>query len=186
MGTPGEDFAASDLKSCNVEFPTRFQIERGRKRSKGSLREYKLDEYLNTGGRIFHSQLINKNKITTIGNQVRRHPNKSGSVCHGPLDRDISPSVKKIPYICNEIQQQTMSMIYLGIPEENVLAKYIKGIQCYCGLDAKVNSLATLYDSSENDPFILGIQTEWHLQQMIHLRNHSLIAADLTFGIKKL
>lgn len=71
---PGEDFSASDLswtkfgneerhddvalihydrvdafiigECCNVEFPTRFHIERGRKRSTGSLKEYKHDEYL--------------------------------------------------------------------------------------------------------------------------------------------
>lgn len=30
----------------NVECPTRFHIERGRKRSRGSLKEYKDDEYL--------------------------------------------------------------------------------------------------------------------------------------------
>lgn len=30
----------------NVECPTRFHIERGRKRSKGSLKDYKDDEYL--------------------------------------------------------------------------------------------------------------------------------------------
>lgn len=155
----------------------------------------------------------------------RRHVNKSGFVCHGPLDRDaIGPGAKKIPYICNEIQQQTMSMIYLGIPEENVLEKHIEGIQRYCGSNAKVNSLASQYvqklgmiikrstheldlddqasirlwvernrksiffyqDSSETDSFILGIQTEWQLQQMIRFSHHSLIAADSTFGIKRL
>lgn len=30
----------------NAEHPTRFHIERGRKREKGSLKEYKSDEYL--------------------------------------------------------------------------------------------------------------------------------------------
>lgn len=30
----------------NVECPTRFHIERGRKRSRGSLKEYKSDDYL--------------------------------------------------------------------------------------------------------------------------------------------
>lgn len=30
----------------NVECPTRFHIERGRKRLRGSLKEYKDDEYL--------------------------------------------------------------------------------------------------------------------------------------------
>jgi hypothetical protein len=156
---------------------------------------------------------------------VRRHVNKSGFVCHGPLDRDaIGPGAKKIPYICNEIQQQTMSMIYLGIPEENVLEKHIEGIQRYCGSNAKVNSLASQYvhklgmiikrstheldlddqasirmwvernkktiffyqDTSEAAPFILGIQTEWQLQQMIRFGHRSLIAVDSTFGIKRL
>lgn len=155
----------------------------------------------------------------------RRHVNKAGFVCHGPLDRDaIGPGAKKIPYICNEIQQQTMSMIYLGIPEENVLEKHIEGIQRYCGSDATVNSLASQYvhklgmiikrstheldlddqasikiwaernkksiffyqESSETDQFMLGIQTEWQLQQLVRFGHCSLVAADSTFGIKRL
>ncbi|MBA0850669.1 hypothetical protein Goshw_004090 [Gossypium schwendimanii] len=36
------------------------------------------------------------------------------------------------------------------------------------------------------DPFILGIQTEWQLQQMVRFGRHNLVAADSTFGIKKL
>lgn len=71
---PGEEFSSADLnwtkfgstdrhdevalipyarveafiigECSNVECPTRFHIERGRKRSKGSLKEYKSDEYL--------------------------------------------------------------------------------------------------------------------------------------------
>lgn len=151
--------------------------------------------------------------------------NKSGFVCHGPLDRDaIGPGAKKVPYICNEIQQQTMSMIYLGIPEESVLEKHIEGIQRYGGSHAAVNSHASQYvhklgmiikrstheldlddqasirlwiernrksiffyqDASETDSFILGIQSEWQLQQMVRFGQHSLIAADSTFGIKRL
>lgn len=155
----------------------------------------------------------------------RRHVNKSGFVCHGPLDRDaIGPGAKKIPYICNKIQQQTMAMIYLGVPEENVLEKHIEGIQRYCGSNATVNKFASqnvhklgmiikrstheldlddqasirmwvernkklifvYQESSETDSFILGIQTEWQLQQMIRFSHRSLIAADSTFGIKRL
>ncbi|KAK9292230.1 hypothetical protein L1049_020193 [Liquidambar formosana] len=291
---PGEDFSSADLnwtkfgtaehhddvalipyaradafiigECSNVECPTRFHIERGRKRSKGSLKEYKSDEYLEyrlywcsfgpenygEGGGILPSRryrLNTRNRaarpqsmrgctchfvvkrlyarpaLALIIYNDRRHVNKSGFVCHGPLDRDaIGPGAKKIPYICNEIQQQTMSMIYLGIPEENVLEKHIEGIQRYCGSDAKVNSLASQYvhklgmiikrstheldlddqasirmwvernkksiffyqDSSEADSFILGIQTEWQLQQMIRFGHRSLIAADSTFGIKRL
>ncbi|KAI0502515.1 hypothetical protein KFK09_017468 [Dendrobium nobile] len=155
----------------------------------------------------------------------RRHVNKSGFVCHGPLDRDaIGPRAKRIPYICSEIQQQTMSLIYLGIPEENVLKTHLEGIQRYCGSDARVNNFASQYvqklgmivkrstheldlddqasiriwaernkksvffyqDSSDTDPFILGIQTEWQLQQMIRFSHHSLLACDSSFGIHKL
>lgn len=72
---PGEEFSAADLawvkyatsehhrddvalipydrmeafiagESSNPECPTRFHIERGRKRERGSLREYRSDEYL--------------------------------------------------------------------------------------------------------------------------------------------
>lgn len=250
----------------NVECPTRFHIERGRKRSRGSLKEYKDDEYLEyrlywcsfgpenygEGGGVLPSRKYRLNtrnraarpqsmrgctchfvvkrlyarpSLALLIYNDRRHVNKSGFICHGPLDRDaIGPGAKKIPYICNEIQQQTMSMIYLGIPEESVLEKHIEGIQRYCGSDAKVNSLASQYvqklgmiirrstheldlddqasirlwvdrnkksiffyqDSSETEPFILGIQTEWQLQQMIRFGHRSLIAADSTFGIKRL
>ncbi|KAL2528270.1 SWIM zinc finger family protein [Forsythia ovata] len=250
----------------NVECPTRFHIERGRKRTKRNLKEYKDDEYLEyrmywcsfgpenygEGGGILPSRryrLNTRNRaarpqsmrgctchfvvkrlyarpaLALIIYNDRRHVNKSGFVCHGPLDRDaIGPGAKKIPYVCNEIQQQTMSMIYLGIPEENVLEKHMEGIQRYCGSDAKVKSLASQYvkklgmiikrstheldlddqasirlwaernkksiffyeDTSETDPFILGIQTEWQLQQMIRFGHRNIIAVDSTFGIKRL
>ncbi|XWS49306.1 hypothetical protein CRYUN_Cryun13aG0152600 [Craigia yunnanensis] len=250
----------------NVECPTRFHIERGRKRSKGSLKEYKSDEYLEyrlywcsfgpenygEGGGILPSRKYRLNtrnraarpqsmrgctchfivkrlyarpSLALIIYNERRHINKSGFVCHGPLDKDaIGPGAKKIPYISNEIQQQAMSMIYLGIPEENVLEKHIECIQRYCGSDATVSTLASQYvrklgmiikrstheldlddqasirmwvernkksiffyqDTTETDPFILGIQTEWQLQQMVRFGHRSLIAADSTFGIKRL
>ncbi|KAB2053859.1 hypothetical protein ES319_A12G215300v1 [Gossypium barbadense] len=250
----------------NVECPTRFHIERGRKRSMGSLKEYKSDEYLEyrlywcsfgpenygEGGGVLPSRryrLNTRNRaarpqsmrgctchfvvkrlyahptLALIIFNERRHINKSGFVCHGPLDKDaIGPGAKKIPYISSEIQQQTMSMIYLGIPEENVLEKHIEYVQRYCGSDATASTLASQYvrklgmiikrstheldlddqasirmwvernkksiffyqDTSETDPFILGIQTEWQLQQMVRFGHRSLIAADSTFGIKRL
>lgn len=250
----------------NVESPTRFHIERGRKRSRGSLKEFKNDEYLEyrlywcsfgpenygEGGGILPSRRYRLNtrnraarpqsmrgctchfvvkrlyahpSLALIIYNERRHVNKSGVPCHGALDRDaLGPGAKKVPYICSEIQQQTLSMIYLGIPEENVVEKHLEGIQRYCGSDVKLNNMASQYvqklgmiikrstheldlddqasirlwvdrnkksvffyqDSSEVDPFILGIQTEWQLQQMVHFGHRSIIAADSTFGIKKL
>ncbi|KAL4279485.1 hypothetical protein GQ457_03G022170 [Hibiscus cannabinus] len=255
------------LGECsNVESPTRFHIERGRKRSDGSLKDYKSDEYLEyrlywcsfgpenygEGGGILPSRKYRLNtrnraarpqsmrgctchfvvkrlyarpSLALIIYNDRHHVNKSGFVCHGPLDRDaIGPGAKKIPYISNEIEQQTMSMIYLGIPEENVLEKHIECIQQYCGLDATFSTLASQYvrklgtiierstheldlddqastrmwiernkksiffyqETSETDPFILGIQTEWQLKQMVRFGHRNLIAADSAFGIKRL
>ncbi|KAA8531075.1 hypothetical protein F0562_005784 [Nyssa sinensis] len=263
---PGEDFSSADLnwtkfgtaerhddvalipyarvdafiigECSNVECPTRFHIERGRKRSKGSLnlKDYKSDEYLEyrlywcsfgpenygEGGGILPSRRYRLN----TRNRAARPQSMRGCTCHFVVKRldAIGPGAKKIPYICNEIQQQTMSMIYLGIPEENVLEKHIEGIQRYCGSNAKVNSLASQYvhklgmiiqrstheldlddqasirmwvernkksiffyqDTSETDPFILGIQTEWQLQQMIRFGHRNLMAVDSTFGIKRL
>ncbi|XP_072982251.1 uncharacterized protein [Typha latifolia] len=291
---PGEEFSSADLtwtklgtaehnddaalipysrveafisgECSNAECPTRFHIERGRKRERGSLREYKSDDYLlyrlywcsfgpenyGEGGTILPSRRYRLNtrnraarpqsmrgctchfavkrlyarpSVALIIYHERRHVNKSGFICHGPLDRDaIGPSAKKVPYICSEIQQQTMSLIYLGIPEENVLQTHIEGIQRYCGSNSTVDSLASQYvqklgriikrstheldlddlasirmwvernkksvffyqDSTETDPFILGIQTEWQLQQIIRFGHQSLLASDSSFGISKL
>ncbi|KAK9948373.1 hypothetical protein M0R45_003953 [Rubus argutus] len=259
-----DEFIIGECSS--LECPTRFHIERGRKRKKGSLKEYNDDEYLEyklywcsfgpenygEGGGILPSRRYRLNtrnraarpqsmrgctcnfvvkrlyarpSLALLIYHERRHVNKSGFVCHGPLDGDaIGPGAKTVPYICNEIQQQTMSMIYLGVPEENILEKHIEGIQRYCASNAKVNILASQYvhklgmiiqrstheldlddqasirmwvernkksifihqDSSETDPFILGIQTEWQLQQLIRFGHRSLIAVDSTFGIKRL
>ncbi|CAA0830226.1 SWIM zinc finger family protein [Striga hermonthica] len=291
---PGEDFSSADLNwvkfgsadrcddvalipydradafiigECSkVECPTRFHIERGRKRARGSLKEFKNDDYLEyrmywcsfgpenygEGGGILPSRRYRLNtrnraarpqsmrgctchfvvkrlyarpSLALLIFNERRHVNKAGFICHGPLDRDaIGPGAKKVPYICSEIQQQTMSMIYLGIPEENVLEKHIEGIQRYGDSDARAESLATRYvqklgtiikhstheldlddqasirlwvernkksvffyrDSTENEPFVLGIQTEWQLQQMVRFGHRNMIAADSTFGIKRL
>lgn len=41
-------------------------------------------------------------------------------------------------------------------------------------------------DFTDSEPFVLGIQTEWQLQQMIRFGNHSLVASDSSFGTNKL
>ncbi|GMH00634.1 hypothetical protein Nepgr_002473 [Nepenthes gracilis] len=41
-------------------------------------------------------------------------------------------------------------------------------------------------DFSDLDPFTVGIQTEWQLQQMIRFGNRSLLASDSRFGTNKL
>ncbi|XP_077210645.1 uncharacterized protein LOC143846111 isoform X2 [Tasmannia lanceolata] len=41
-------------------------------------------------------------------------------------------------------------------------------------------------DLSDSEPFVLGIQTDWQLQQMIRFGNRSLVASDSRFGTNKL
>lgn len=41
-------------------------------------------------------------------------------------------------------------------------------------------------DFSDSEPFILGIQTEWQLQQLINFGNRNVLAADSRFGTHKL
>ncbi|KAI3945218.1 hypothetical protein MKX01_034979 [Papaver californicum] len=41
-------------------------------------------------------------------------------------------------------------------------------------------------DFTDADPFVLGIQTEWQLQQMIRFGNCSLVVSDSRFGMNKL
>lgn len=41
-------------------------------------------------------------------------------------------------------------------------------------------------DFSDSEPFVLGIQTEWQLQQMIRFGNGSIVASDSRFGTNKL
>ncbi|XP_047056295.1 uncharacterized protein LOC124662512 [Lolium rigidum] len=41
-------------------------------------------------------------------------------------------------------------------------------------------------DFTDKDSFVLGIQTDWQLQQMIQYGNHSLLASDSKFGTNKL
>ena len=54
------------------------------------------------------------------------------------------------------------------------------------GLNAIESLYFFLQDTSESDPFILGIQTEWQLQQMIRYGHRNVVAADSTFGAKRL
>ncbi|KAL0350395.1 UNVERIFIED_CONTAM: hypothetical protein Sradi_4188700 [Sesamum radiatum] len=246
---PGEDFSAADLEwvklgsedryddvalipydrvdafiigECsNVECPTRFHIERGRKRAKGSLKQYKNDEYLEyrlywcsfgpenygEGGGILPSRRYRLNtrnraarpqsmrgctchfvvkrlyarpSLALLLYNERRHVNKAGFVCHGPLDRDaIGPGAKKIPYVCSE----KLGMIIKRSTHELDLDDQAS-IRLWVERNKK--SIFFYRDTTETDPFILGIQTEWQLQQMIRFGHRNIIAADSTFGIKKL
>ncbi|KAM0850107.1 hypothetical protein ACQ4PT_053302 [Festuca glaucescens] len=237
----------------NPEHPTRFHIERGGKSENYIMYwcSFGPENYgegweilpsrkfrLNSRNRAARPQSMRgctchftikrshaRPSMALIIYHERRHINKSGFVCHGPLDRDaIGPGASKVPYVGSEIRQQTMSLIYLGVPEEYILQTHIEGIRRYSGSDTKASSLASQYvhklgmiikrstheldlddqasvrmwadrnkksvffhqEATETDTFVLGIQTEWQLQQMIRFGHRSILASHSSFGVSKL
>lgn len=169
-------------------------------------------------------RLFSQLSTAVIVYNQRQHVDRTGSVCHGPLDRNaLAPRTMTHPYVPNELRQQAMSMIYLGISEESILQKHIQDSETFGGsanggdlaskfvqklemvirrssyeldpddalsvrkwLERHHNYVFFFQDSSDIDPFILGIQTEWQLQQMICFGNNSIVVADTSFGINKL
>ncbi|XP_019190053.1 PREDICTED: uncharacterized protein LOC109184506 isoform X1 [Ipomoea nil] len=53
-------------------------------------------------------------------------------------------------------------------------------------VESHQNHIFFYKDFSDSDPFVLGIQTEWQLQQMIRFGNRGLLASDARFGTNKL
>lgn len=53
-------------------------------------------------------------------------------------------------------------------------------------VESHQNCIFFYQDFSDTDPFVLGIQTDWQLQQMIRFGNRSLLASDSRFGTNKL
>ncbi|KAL5176694.1 hypothetical protein HKD37_08G022581 [Glycine soja] len=104
----------------NVECTTRFHIERGKKPTIGSLKDYKDDEYLeyrlywcsfgpeNYGEEAYYlvegctchfvvKRLYAQPSLALIVYNERCHINKSGFICHGSLDRDaIGPTANYV------------------------------------------------------------------------------------------
>lgn len=53
-------------------------------------------------------------------------------------------------------------------------------------VESHQNQVFFFEDFSDSEPFTLGIQTEWQLQQMIRFGNRGLVASDSRFGTNKL
>ncbi|GKC95834.1 hypothetical protein Tco_1161276, partial [Tanacetum coccineum] len=59
-------------ESFNVESPTRFHIERGRKRKKGSLKKFNSDEYLEFRLRVVEKEVRWKRRVVEEDVRWRR------------------------------------------------------------------------------------------------------------------
>jgi len=155
----------------------------------------------------------------------KRHVDKSGSPCHGLLDRDaVGTRAMYAPRISDELRQKVMSLLYVGISLDKIVQHHSEEMQKLGGPQNRDDFLTrndvrnmerTIRNSShelhENDersvkiwvqrhqkhvfyfqdksvsePFVLGIQTDWQLEQMLRYGNNSLISLHSGFGLKKL
>ncbi|KAI3977339.1 hypothetical protein MKX01_000252 [Papaver californicum] len=154
----------------------------------------------------------------------RSHVDKTGSPCHGILDRDaVGTRAMYAPRISEELRQKVMSMLYVGISLDDIIHHHTEVVERHGGSsnrddfltrnDARnmervikhstrevhendVDSIPMwvhrhqkhvyfFCDASVTNSFVLGLQTEWQLQQMLHYGNNSSIAFHSTFGLKK-
>lgn len=169
-------------------------------------------------------RLYTRPLIALIIYNQRMHVDKSGAPCHGILDQDaMGTRAMYAPRISEEQRQKVMSMLYVGIPLDNIIQHHIEVVQEHGGPHNRDDFLSRsdvrnmerlirnsshelhaddgcsvniwvqrhhkhvfyFEGSSSSEPFVLGIQTDWQLQQMLQYGHNSYIAFHSTFGLKK-
>ncbi|ERN03925.1 hypothetical protein AMTR_s00078p00196690 [Amborella trichopoda] len=155
----------------------------------------------------------------------KNHVDKTGAPCHGSLDRDaIGTRAMYAPRISEELRQRIMSLLYIGVPLDNIIQHHTEEVERHGGpcnrddfltrndvrnmervikqstYELHLNDAVSVriwvqrhqkcvfffQDSPDTESFILGIQTEWQLQQMLRYGHNSSIAANSMFGLNKL
>lgn len=155
----------------------------------------------------------------------RKHIDKSGATCHGILDRDaVGTRAMYALRISEELRQNIMSMLYVGIPIDNIVQHHSDFVQGRGGPQNRDDFLSRndvrnmervirnsshelhtnddcsvkiwvqrhrkiiffFQESSDCESFVLGIQTDWQLQQMLRYGRNGSVASHSTFGSKKL
>ncbi|KAF8407021.1 hypothetical protein HHK36_006143 [Tetracentron sinense] len=169
-------------------------------------------------------RLYTRPHLALIIYNQRNHVDKTGAPCHGILDRDaVGTRAMYAPRISEELRQKVMSMLYVGIPLDNIIQHHIEVVGRHGGpsnrddfltrndvrnmervirhstheLHANDVSSVQMWvqrhqkhvfffqDTSSSESFVLGIQTDWQLQQMLRYGHNSSIASHSTFGLKK-
>ncbi|XP_054798607.1 uncharacterized protein LOC129303357 [Prosopis cineraria] len=155
----------------------------------------------------------------------RRHVDKTGSPCHGMLDRNaVGTRAMYAPRISDELRQKVMSMLYVGISLDDIIQHHTEVMQKQGGPHNRDDFLTRndvrnmeriirnsthelqendeysvriwvqrhqkhvfyFQDNSVSESFVLGIQTDWQLQQMLRYGHNSFISFHSAFGSKKL
>ncbi|XP_023752833.1 uncharacterized protein LOC111901183 [Lactuca sativa] len=98
-------------------------------------------------------------------------------------------SVEKQGGVCN--RDDLLTHRYVRIQERNIRRSNFEldeddDVSIGLWVERNQNHVFFYEDYSDNDPFCLGIQTEWQLQQMIRFGNGRLLGFDSSFGVNKL
>ncbi|XP_062107476.1 uncharacterized protein LOC133818559 [Humulus lupulus] len=104
---------------------------------------------------------------------MQRH-NESVEKQGGPCNRDDLLTHR---YVRRQERSIRRSTYELDIDDSVSIHMWVEGHQ---------GNVFFFEDFSDSDPFTLGIQTEWQLQQMIRFGNRSLLVSDSKFGTNKL
>ncbi|KAL3603963.1 hypothetical protein D5086_004822 [Populus alba] len=161
-----DDFVRGE--SANKECPTRFHVEARRRRPPQTSYKQKVDGILEyilywcSFGPDDHRKggIVQPSRTTYVPKKKNAgRPNtKRGYV------RRQERSIR-----CSTFQLDTDDAVSINMRVESHL-----------------NQVFFFEDFSDSEPFTLGIQTEWQLQQMIRFGNRSLVASDSRFGTDKM
>ncbi|GJU08105.1 hypothetical protein Tco_1124535, partial [Tanacetum coccineum] len=126
-----------------------------------------------------------------------KHVDSKGLPCHGPQDEhSVGTRAMYAPSISEEFRQRVISLLHVGISVETIMHRHNESVEIQGGpsniddliTKRHVKTLKKKLDGQFSDmgPFLLGIQTEWQLQQMIRFGNGRLVTLDSRFGTNKL
>ncbi|XXG44588.1 hypothetical protein AAC387_Pa01g4347 [Persea americana] len=166
-----DDFVRGE--SSNKDCPTRFHVEARRRRPPQMAYKPKVDGILEyilywcSFGPDDHRKGV---PVETI---MQRH-NESVEKQGGPCNRDDLLTHRYVRRLERSIRRSTFELD----PDDAIsISMWVESHQSH---------IFYYEDFSDSEPFVLGIQTEWQLQQMIRFGNRSLMVSDSRFGTNKL
>eukprot|EP01018_Ginkgo_biloba_P030133 Gb_11378 [translate_table: standard] len=174
-------------------------------------------------------RLYTRSHLALIVYNNHHHIDINNKFFHGLKDNTVGGTQAMFtPYLSNEIKKWVNSMLYLGVPRDDIYDNHTLSVEVKMAIDGKsshrddflmgqdIYNLETrikassyklqskeedsirgwierhhdqvffYQDLSNGQPFILGIQTTWQLEQMVKFGKNNLIATDSTFGKNKL
>ncbi|KAJ9128781.1 hypothetical protein P3X46_034487 [Hevea brasiliensis] len=205
-----DDFVRGE--SANKDCPTRFHVEARRRRPPETAYKQKVDgilEYIlrttyvpkkkNAGrpntkrGCTCHfivKRLIAEPSVALIIYNQDKHVDKKGLPCHGPQDKKAEGTRAMFaPYISEDLAVFCLCYMLGFLKGASALTYELDtddSVSISMWVESHQSHVFFYEDFSDSDPFTLGIQTEWQLQQMIRFGNRSLLASDSRFGTNKL